>query len=282
MKSKEKVVKAGKVIKIAGVTITHPDKLFYPEDKITKLDVAKYYEKVEKYILPELKGRAISMVRVPNGIKGPRFYQKHPGETFPEYIERVQIREKSGEIDTYITIDALEDIIYLVNLGVLEFHTWNSKIDDIEHPDKFVFDLDPSPGVHWSYVCDIALFIKDKLEKFHYDPIVKTSGNKGLHITMFPFASNLNWETAKAFARSVAVATAAEFPEFATAHVNKEAREGKVFIDYLRNDRGSTTVVAYSTRAKPGAPVSLPVDWKEIRRIKPDQFNIKNIFKRLK
>ncbi len=273
-------------IELNGVKITHPNKVLYTDLGITKLDVAKYYQKVAKYFIPHLIDRPMSLVRTPEGIDGARFFQKHPSESFPNYIERIAIKEKQKS-DEYILIDNLNDILYLVNLGTLEFHTWNSKIDDLEHPDRIVFDLDPAPDAPFATILKGCLLIKNKLEDRKLLPIanqaptvkdnyLKTSGNKGYHIVV-SLKDKYSWSESKDLAKAIAQELVNEFPEEFTIDMRKEKRIGKVFIDYLRNERGATTVAAFSTRAKPHAPISVPIKWEDLSEIKPNKFNINNI-----
>lgn len=261
--------------KIAGVTLTHPDKIFYPETKTTKLDIAKYYESVEKLILPELLDRAVSLVRSPHGVTQKAFYQKHPSENFPEYIERVKIQEKE-EVDIYITLDNLNDVIYLVNLGVLEFHTWNSKIGNLEQPDRIVFDLDPDINIKIEESIELAFKIKEKLEESKLKPTIKTSGKKGYHI-IAELKEKLSWDEAKEFTLDIARYFEGKDPEKYTTEMKKVDRKGKIFIDYLRNTRGATNVAAYSTRIFHRPTISVPVEWEKLdKNIPPDKYDIYN------
>lgn len=261
-------------MKIVGVEITNPDKILFPESKITKLDIAQYYEKVADKILPELKNRQISLVRSPEGIGEVKFYQKHPSESFPDYIERVKIKEKEGT-GIYIEIDSLNDIIYLVNIGVLEFHAGNSLLSDYEHPDRIIFDLDPSEDASFDFVFQGALILKYLLDKLGLKNSVKTSGGKGFHV-IAELKKKMNWEETKDYTKAIADSVVEHFPDKFTTALPKHKRKGKVFIDYLRNTRGGTTVAAYSTRARENAPVSMPIDWQDIEKVKPDQFTIKD------
>lgn len=265
---------------IDGVKITHPDKVLFYSPVLTKLDIITYYKKVSKLFIEEVKGRPISMVRSPNGIKGPKFYQKHPSESFPEYIERVKIKEKD-EYDTYITIDQLNDILYLVNIGVLEFHIWGSKVDDIETPDRIIFDLDPGTSDDLK-LRELALLIKKILEANNYHPQIKTSGSKGFHIYADISHLKLSWEDLKLISKTIAESVVKINPQEYTTEFYKNKREGKIFIDYLRNDRGSTMVAPYSLRIKNDAPISMPFEWEELKKMSPQSFNISNFEKYIK
>jgi bifunctional non-homologous end joining protein LigD len=262
------------IINIADVTITHPDKVLYPDFGITKLDIAKYYEKVAPLILPHLQNRPVSLVRTPDGVNKFRFFQKHPTENFPDYIDRVKIQEKE-KIGVYITIDQLNDIIYLVNLGVLEFHTWLAKLPNLENPDTIVFDFDPDSEAPYEYLVDAIDVLKEKLEKKKIKSFLKTSGGKGFHI-MIPLKTKYTWEEVRDFSKGLAEELVKEFPEKFTLEMKKVDRKGKVFIDYLRNSRGATNVCAFSTRAYKNAPISAPISWQEYISVKPDEININN------
>src|SRR5260221_1897608 len=266
---------------IDGVKITHPSKLLFPEDNISKLDVANYYKSVSKYFLKELKNRRVTLVRSPDGIHGQRFFQKHPTESFPDYIERIKINEKTGN-GIYILIDSLNDLMYLVNLGAIEFHTWGSTADDIEHPDRAVFDLDPDPSVDMKDVVGLAKQLKQVLENIGYEPKLKTSGNKGYHIIIDFKKRNKDWPKTKEFARLIAQHIVKINPELYTTELRKDERGGKIFIDFYRNERGATTVAAYSLRTKPTAPISWPIEWDDLDKTLPNKFNIKNYSKYLK
>lgn len=259
---------------IDNVKITHPNKVLFPESGITKLDLVNYYKSVSGKFIKEVIDRPISMVRSPNGIKGPKFYQKHPTESFPEYIERVKIKEKD-EYDAYITIDQLNDILYLVNIGVLEFHIWGSKIEDIETPDRIIFDLDPS-NQDDSKLRELALLIKKILEDNGYEPLIKTSGSKGFHVYADVSEKKFSWDDIKLISKTIAESIVRINPKEYTIEFRKEKRQGRIFIDYLRNERGSTMVAPYSIRIKENAPISMPISWSDLKDISPQSFNINN------
>lgn len=261
-------------MKIKDIEITHPDKLIFPEDGITKLEVVKYYEHVADKMLPFLLGRPVSLVRSPAGIAKGMFYQKHPAESFPKYIERVTIQEKT-ESDTYITLDEVKDLIYLANYGVIEFHTWLASLPDLEHPDQLIIDIDPGSGSNWSSVIEAALFAKSSFEGEGLAPQLKVTGGKGLHVWSTLPRNKYTWEESKALAKSWAEQLVAENPDLYTINPRKDERESKAFLDYLRNERGATAVCAHSLRARPGAAVAMPVDWTDLDDgLKPNQFKL--------
>lgn len=266
-------------ITIDSVKITHPNKVLFYEPVLTKLDIIDYYKDISKLFIEEVKDRPISMVRSPNGLKGPKFYQKHPTESFPEYIERVKIKEKD-EYDNYITIDNLNDILYLVNIGVLEFYIWGSKVDSIEKPDHIIFDLDPSEK-DIAELRDLALIIKEMMEANGYKPLIKTSGSKGFHIYADIKSFNYNWNDLKLVSKTFAEAIVKVDPKQYTIEFNKKDRKDRIFIDYLRNERGSTMVAPYSIRIKKEAPISFPFDWNDLKKVNPTFYTVKNYKKYL-
>lgn len=263
-----------------AVRLTHPDRIVYPEPGITKRDLANYYIAVADWILPQVTDRPLVLVRCPAGMNGDCFFQKHPPRGLPAAVERIEIREKT-ETASYAVIHDLEGLISLVQFGTLEIHAWGARADDVEHPDRLVFDLDPDPAVPWKRVIQAARLLRELLEQGQLKSFVKTTGGKGLHIVA-PLARRHTWSEVKQFAQGVADRLATDAPDQYIATMSKAARRGKIFIDYLRNERGATSVVAYSTRAKTGAPVSTPLAWEELSRLKsPQQFTLENLPKRL-
>ncbi|RUO29994.1 DNA ligase D [Aliidiomarina sedimenti] len=265
---------------IAGVTLSSPDKVLYPEQGITKLELAQYYADIESWILPHLQHRPLSLVRCPGGHTKQCFFQKHPGSTVSKKVPRIMIEDSSGE-SPYLYVESLSDIIALVQIGALEFHTWGSTIDDIEHPDTLVFDLDPSPEVPLSQVFEIARDLRGRLEELGLQSFPRTTGGKGLHLVV-PIVPNYNWDEIKAFCRGVAKAHVRDDAKRVTATMSKAKRKGRIFLDYLRNGRGATAVASFSARARDGAPVAVPVRWDEVNSsLSPDQYSVKNLRRRL-
>ncbi len=265
---------------VAGVRISHPNRVLYPEQGVTKGALARYYAGIAEHILPHLRGRPAVLVRCPDGLGQECFYQKHPGSWAPAALRRVRIREKwkTGE---YLVVDDVTGLVGLVQMGVLEVHTWNARADRIEKPDRLVFDLDPGPDVPWSAVLTAARLVRAKLEEQGLRSFVKTTGGKGLHVVT-PIERASGWPACAAFARRVAESLVAEAPMAFTATMAKREREGRIFIDYLRNQRGATSVAAFSTRARPGAPVSTPLAWEELDSVSAgDHFTIEVVERRL-
>jgi bifunctional non-homologous end joining protein LigD len=268
---------------MAGITLTHPDRVLYPAQGITKRLLASFYEDVADWILPYVRRRPISLVRCPHGHDAPCFFQKHANDSIPAHlkIHVERIRDEKG-MAPYLFIEDVAGLISLVQLGVLEIHPWGARIERLEHPDTMTFDLDPSPEVSWGVVVDTAHALRLRLQALGLESFVKTTGGKGLHVVV-PLAPHHRWNDVKAFARSVAAEFARLAPTRYTMKGARTARLGKVLIDYLRNSRGATVVAPYSTRAKPGAPVATPVDWSEVTpRLRPDRYTVANLRRRLR
>ncbi|MCK9295482.1 MAG: DNA ligase D [Desulfobulbaceae bacterium] len=266
---------------IAGVRVSHPDKVLFPEQGVTKRALAQFYATIADFILPHVRHRPLTLLRCPQGRQGGCFYQKHLKESLPEALRAIPVMEKDGTTGEYLVIDDIQGLISLVQLGVLEIHPWGSSETDLEKPDILTFDLDPGPGLGWPEVIEGARLLRRRLEELGLQSFVKTSGGKGLHLVV-PIQRRTGWREAKAFAGEVARDLARRRPDRFTAEMQKAKRQGRIFIDYLRNDRGATTVAAYSTRAGAGAPVSTPIRWEELSRaMTPDRFRIDNLPKRL-
>jgi bifunctional non-homologous end joining protein LigD len=263
-----------------GVRLTSPEKVLYPEQGITKLDLARYFEQVADWMLPHVVDRPLVLVRCPDGMGKDCFYQKHPGVGTPPNLRQIPIREKS-KTEKYLLVDDAAGLISLAQIGALEIHAWGCRADKIETPDRLIFDLDPDPSVGWSDVVVAARQVRKFLEDLGLESFLKTTGGKGLHLVV-PIDRRHDWDMAKAFCKDVADAVVAADPDRYTANMSKAARPGKIYLDYLRNGRGATAVVAYSTRSRPGAPVSTPLTWAELDGdIRSDTFTIRNVMARL-
>jgi bifunctional non-homologous end joining protein LigD len=260
--------------------LSNPDKVLYPDIGLTKAGLADYYDQVAEWMLPHVLGRPLTLVRCPEGYQK-CFFQKHVNEKVPAAIGRIEIEEDDGR-DTYMLAETREALLGLVQMGVLEVHTWGSTKDRLERPDRLTFDLDPDPSVPWAQVIEAAQLTKTLLDELGLVSFLKTTGGKGLHIVT-PIQRTHGWEEIKAFAKSVADHLVTAIPQRFTSNMAKRARKGKIFIDYLRNARGATAIAAYSTRAKPGAPVSVPIAWDELSEAIPsDYFTVMNVPARLK
>lgn len=267
---------------VAGVTLTHPGRVLYPEQGITKRELASFYEAIADWILPHLEDRPTTLVRCPEGLEGgkPCFYQKHTGGYAPESLRRVRITEQK-KVGEYLIADDLAGLIGLVQMGILEIHTWNATFTHLEQPDRLVFDLDPDPAVEWPRVVEAAQLIRANLDQLKLRSFVKTTGGKGLHVVV-PLLPQASWDECARFAGAFAAALVRHAPDRYVAEMSKAKRRGKIFIDYLRNTRGATSIAAYSTRAKPNAPVSTPLDWDELdARLRSDTYTASNLEQRL-
>jgi bifunctional non-homologous end joining protein LigD len=278
--SKRSSAVAADGVSVAGVRLTHPDRVLYAEDKITKRDLAEYYERVADWILPYVAGRPLTLVRCPEGYMGECFFQKHLTGSLPDAIRGVMVDVK-GKQEEYVAIDDVAGLVGLVQMGVLELHPWPAREDNLDRPDMLVFDLDPGEGTTWKDVVAGARELRERLEAAGLTTFLRTSGGKGLHVVV-PLARRNSWDEFKAFAKSVADTMTRDAPERYIATMSKAKRRGKLFIDYLRNQRGATAIASYSTRRRRGAPVATPIGWDELSsRTRPDKFTIENLPKRL-
>jgi bifunctional non-homologous end joining protein LigD len=261
---------------VAGVTLTHPDRIYWDDAGITKRELADFYVQVWKWMRPHLVGRPIALLRCPEGASGQCFFQKHARAGIP--TEHLHLVPEKG--DKIISIDDLDGLIALVQGGVLEIHTRGTTIGDRESADRLVFDLDPGPGTGWKNVMAAARDVRDRLSALKLKSFLKTSGGKGLHVVL-PIKST-SWEEAKAFTKAIAEAMEADEPERYVSTATKAKRNKRIFVDYLRNSREATAVAPYSTRARPGAPVAVPIDWPELGSLKAaNQYTVRNLIQRL-
>jgi bifunctional non-homologous end joining protein LigD len=264
-----------------NVRLTHPDRVLFSDVGLTKLGLATYYAQVGQWMLPYVMDRPLSLVRCPDGQSSKCFYQKHASAGTPAELKRVNVPEKNG-VGEYLVVKNLGGLLSLVQLSILEIHPWGSRSDQLEKPDYLIFDLDPDPSVPWKRVVDGAITVRDMLSELGLTSFVKTTGGKGLHVVMPLSPRRAQWPAAKAWTRSIAEQLVASAPTLYTTNMAKAARKGKIFVDYLRNDRGSTAVAPYSTRAKAGATVSVPLAWDELSpSLKSDHFHVGNVLRRL-
>ena len=262
---------------VGGVTITHPERVIYAREHVTKLQVAQYYEAVAEVMLPHVAGRPLALVRCPEGVGPACFFQKHVGAGLPDSIRE----ERIGAKDKVLVLDTAEGLISLVQRGVLEVHTWGSHVGGIDRPDLLVFDFDPDPALQWKAVVAAAVAMRDDLKSLGLKSFVKTTGGKGLHVVA-PIAPALEWDGIKQFARAVAGRFAARDPKRYLVNMSMKQRKGRIFIDYLRNGRGATAVAPYSTRARPEGRIATPLSWDELEGgAKPGDFTIATVPKRI-
>jgi bifunctional non-homologous end joining protein LigD len=264
----------------AGVKLTHPDRVYWPEDGITKQMLADFYDGIWEWIAPHVIARPLALIRCPDGIGPSCFFQKHSWTGMNgELIHRTPDPEDDEEL---LSIDSREGLIALVQAGVLEIHPWGSTLADIERPDRLIFDLDPGPGVDWPAVIAAAHAVRDLLGELGLASFVKTSGGKGLHVVA-PLTPRADWSEAKEFSHALALLLEKTDPARYIANMAKARRKGRIFVDYLRNGRGATAVAAYSTRGRPGAAISTPITWDELTpKLGPAAFTLKNLPARLK
>jgi bifunctional non-homologous end joining protein LigD len=269
------------VITINGVRLTSPTKVLYPEQGITKQDLAEYYLAVADHMLPHVARRPITLVRCPTGNQRKCFYQRHAGSGVPAQLSEVPIAG-FGDEQGFLYIKDVKGLIALVQMGVLEIHPWNALVDRTDRPDRIIFDLDPGEGLGFADVVAAAHDVRAALKARGLSSFVKTTGGKGLHVVA-PVARRYDWGDVKAFARATAEAMAAKQPKRFLTRVSKAERRGRIFVDYLRNDATATAVAPYSTRARAGAPVATPLNWSEVKpSLDPSGFTVETVPSRLK
>ena len=262
------------------VRLTHPEKMLFPKPGITKKKLADYYRSVAGLLLPHLAGRPVSLLRCPDGVEAACFFQRHPAQGLSDAIGYVTVIEADGDEAEYLRIDDVEGLLAAVQAGTLELHVWGARADTIERPERLVFDLDPDAGLQFGAVRDAAFEVKALLEESSLTCYALLTGGKGIHVVA-PIAPDWDWPVVKAFAKGTAERLADRAPERYTTNLRKAARDGRIFIDWLRNQRGSTAIVPWSTRAKPNASVAVPVSWDELRRVRrADAVTVRNARRR--
>ena len=247
---------------VAGVSISHPDRLIYPDLKISKIDLARYYHGIADWIVPHVAGRPLTLVHCPAGLAAPCNYMKHAKAWGPAALRRVKIQEKA-KVGEYLVADSIEGVVSLAQMGIVEIHTWNSTTDDVERPNRLVWDLDPGPAVTWKQVVRAARLVRDVLITLGLKSWAKTTGGRGLHVVV-PLTPKRDVSECLQFSRNVASAIVRANPALYTTTFGKSGRERKILIDYLRNNRTNTTICAFSPRARTGAPVSMPIAWNNL------------------
>ncbi|WP_457587257.1 DNA ligase D [Ensifer canadensis] len=266
---------------VLGIRITHPERELFQGERVTKLDLARYYAVVAEKMLPFAGDHLLSLMRCPQGTRGQCFYQKHASEGFPGEILETPVRESSGDTENYMYVRDAKGLVAAVQMGTLEFHIWGSPVDKLETPDRLVFDLDPDPSVDFAAVKDAALSLRNALDDIGLQSVPMVTGGKGVHVIV-PLSPRAPWEDAKRFAKAFAQGCADRDPDNFIATMSKEKRKGRIFIDWLRNERGATAIAPYSTRARAGGPVATPVSWGELSDLDAaNTFHIADILERI-
>jgi len=248
----------------APARLTHPERVVYPGAGIRKGEVADYYRAVAGWLLPELSERPLSLLRCPDGIEAACFFQKHHNDGFGPAVHPVELAEADGRAD-YLYVRDLEGVLALVQMNAIEFHPWGAHRKTPDRPDRVVFDLDPDPGIAWSELKRAAREVRARLAELGLDSWVRLSGGKGVHVVA-PIRPGPDWSAVKDFCEAFAAAMAAQSPQRYVATASKAARKDRIFIDWLRNARGATSVAGWSLRARAGAPVAMPMRWDEFSR----------------
>ena len=257
--------------------LTNPDRILYPQDGITKRDVAAYLYQVSRWLLPQITARPVSLLRCSQGIDGEHFFQRHPGKGFPREISTLKV---ASEDEPLLTINNLQALLATAQISTIELHPWGCRNANTDNPDRLIVDLDPDEGLGWNVVVEAAFIVRAKLEAHGLQSFVKTTGGKGLHVVV-PSTGPQTWEKVFQFTKSLATDLAKSHNKLFVANMAKSRRRGRIFLDYHRNRRGSTAVAAYSLRARPGAPVSTPLSWDELPGIHPLDFTLRSLPTRL-
>ena len=265
---------------LASVQLTNPEREIFTGSGVSKLDLAIYYARVGDWLLPDLLRRPVTIFRCPTGALNDSFYQRHAFNGLPPGIQTIELADEK-ERAAFIAVTEPKGFLAMPQFGAIEFHLWGCTIDDPEHPDRLVIDLDPDTALPWSRVCDGAEVLRERLEAMGFRPFLRTTGGKGLHLVM-ALAPGHSWPQMKGFAEAFAKAMAGDHPALFTAVSSKERRKGRIYLDYLRNSRGASAVASYSLRARPGFPVATPIFWEELRKLSGgDAFNRLNLTRRL-
>jgi bifunctional non-homologous end joining protein LigD len=269
------------ILVLSGVNITHPNRVISETSHITKGELAEYYAGVAPLVLPQIINRPLSLLRCPSGIDGKCFFQRNPGKGLGADIKPFEFKHK-GKKNEYLYIEDEKGLLEVVQMGTIELHPWGAPINAIDYPDRMIFDLDPAPDVPFEAVKLAAQDLRQRLERKGLESALKCTGGKGLHVTV-PLAGKDKWPAVKSFALSLAEQMVAATPEAYVATMSKAKRTGRIFIDCFRNDYTATAIADYAVRARPGAPVALPLDWKELKGVKSaSQFTMKDVLRRAK
>jgi bifunctional non-homologous end joining protein LigD len=272
--SEHKTSVSAKSAQKTDLPITHPDKILDPESGMTKLMLANYLIAVADHMLPHVSDRPLSILRCPDGAAKPCFFQKHIGMGLPPGIGSVPVpNKKDASTEQYITLNTAEGLVGLAQMGVLEIHPWGSKNESLEKPDRIIFDLDPDESIDWKVLGATAKEFRTRLEDLGLQSFLKTTGGKGLHLVI-PIRPENEWPAIKEFAHNLVLGIERKNPGLYVTKMTKAIRKNRIYLDYLRNDRGSTAIAPFSTRARSGAPVALPLDWKELNAKSRPTFHV--------
>ncbi len=267
---------------IAGVKISNPDRVLFARPRITKLDLAEYFLAVSERMLPYCGGRPLSLVRCPEGPAKQCFFQKHTKKGMPAALKSVPVEEGDGEVADYLMVDSAAGLVSVAQIGGIEIHLWGSRAKTLERPDRLVFDLDPDPSVDFATVREAARYVRKLLQTAGLETFPLVTGGKGIHVVA-PLDASQDWEIVKSFAKGVATKLAENEPDRFVATMSKAKRKGRIFIDWLRNERGSTAIAPYSPRAKPEGSVAVPVSWTELSRVESaNGFTIPLVLQRIR
>jgi bifunctional non-homologous end joining protein LigD len=263
------------------VSITHPDKLLFPADELSKADIAAYYETVSEWMLPHVRDRPLSLMIFPDGIEGQGFFQKNTPKHYPDWIKRVEAEKKGGTVNHSVVSNA-DTLVYLVGQNMITPHVWLSRADRLRQPDRVVFDLDPAPGADFAAVRRAARRTGDLLRELGLEPFAQVTGSKGIHVWS-PLRRRATFEEVKPFARTAAEVLAARFPDELTTEFRKAQRGGRILVDVMRNAYAQTAVPPYAIRPRPGAPVATPIAWDELSdsKLRSDRWTVTNVLRRL-
>jgi bifunctional non-homologous end joining protein LigD len=266
---------------VAGVKLTHPERVLYPDGGPNKIELARYLEAVTKHILPFIARRPLSLVRCPDGIARQCFFQKHHTAGMPDGFHEVMITENDGERANYLYVEDKAGLIGAAQISAIELHVWGASADDLEHPDRLVFDLDPAETIAFDEVRAAARDIRDLLTAAKLPSYPLLTGGKGIHVIV-PLAGKNDWTEVKSFAEAIARGLERSEPDRFVANARKANRKGRIFVDWLRNERSATAIAPYSPRARAGAPVAMPVSWAELGKVKSaNAYNTKTALRRI-
>jgi bifunctional non-homologous end joining protein LigD len=263
------------------VRLTHPDKLLWPDVRVSKADLAAYLRAVARRMLPHLRGRPLTLVRCPDGVAAGCFFQKHAGESTPDEIGIVEVPEASGALAPYMSVRDTAGLLAMAQISALELHVAGVRADQPRRPDRMVLDLDPAPDVPFARVMEAARELRRRLQRAQLRSFVMSTGGKGLHVVV-PLERRHDVAEVSGFAEALARALEREQPARFVAKASKAARRGRIFVDWVRNARGATAIAPYSPRARPGAPVAVPLAWEELKAgLRPDGFSLADVRRRV-